>query len=195
MAEALAAVKQDLGRNAVILHTRSFRKGGLMGLIGGRSFWEVTASPNVNVPSRMKTGTYVPFVQPDADAPENIDDEALSPVEADDLRLELDNTEIADTADDAVDAMTLMKNPPQGQAPLPETSVVIDGNMIRDIGEIKRMMESLVSHQPATELAGVRQGRGPRSRTCRPDFGNSTLICCGRMSRSRSRWNSCSSFP
>ena len=52
MAEALAQVKRDLGRNAVILHTRNFRKGGLMGLIGGRSVWEVTASPNVNVPSR-----------------------------------------------------------------------------------------------------------------------------------------------
>jgi flagellar biosynthesis protein FlhF len=52
MAEALAQVKRDLGRNAVILHTRNFRKGGLMGLIGGRSMWEVTASPNANVPSR-----------------------------------------------------------------------------------------------------------------------------------------------
>ncbi len=64
MAEALAEVKRDLGRNAVILHTRNFRKGGLMGLIGGRSMWEVTASPNVNVPSRLAreprlTGNYV----------------------------------------------------------------------------------------------------------------------------------------
>ncbi len=54
MAQALAQVKQDLGRNAVILHTRTFRKGGLMGLIGGRSMWEVTASPNVNVPPRSR---------------------------------------------------------------------------------------------------------------------------------------------
>ena len=56
MAEALAQVKHDLGRNAVILYTRSFRKGGLMGLIGGRSMWEVIASPNANVPSRLSRG-------------------------------------------------------------------------------------------------------------------------------------------
>jgi flagellar biosynthesis protein FlhF len=51
MAEALAAVKRDLGRDAVILHTRHFRKGGLLGL-GGRQMWEITASQNVNVPAR-----------------------------------------------------------------------------------------------------------------------------------------------
>jgi len=58
MAEALAEVKRDLGRDAVILHTRNVRKGGLLGLLGGRCVWEVTASPNVNVPSRIK-GRYV----------------------------------------------------------------------------------------------------------------------------------------
>ena len=51
MAEALAAVKRDMGRDAVILHTRSFRKGGFLGL-GGRQMWEITASRNVNVPRR-----------------------------------------------------------------------------------------------------------------------------------------------
>ncbi len=48
MHEALALVKRDLGRDAVILHTRAFRKGGLMGL-GGRSVVEVTAAVGVNV--------------------------------------------------------------------------------------------------------------------------------------------------
>ncbi|MFW6155210.1 MAG: flagellar biosynthesis protein FlhF [Planctomycetota bacterium] len=51
MAEALAAVKRDLGRDAVILHTRCFRKGGLFGL-GGKQMWEITASRNVNVQRR-----------------------------------------------------------------------------------------------------------------------------------------------
>lgn len=32
MAEALEKVKQDLGRGAVILHTRTIRRGGLMGV-------------------------------------------------------------------------------------------------------------------------------------------------------------------
>jgi flagellar biosynthesis protein FlhF len=58
MADALAIVKRDLGRDAVILHTRSFRKGGLLGF-GGRSMWEITAAPNVNVPRRGFQGAYV----------------------------------------------------------------------------------------------------------------------------------------
>ncbi|HWR43149.1 flagellar biosynthesis protein FlhF [Sporomusa sp.] len=34
MAEAMAQVKQDLGRDAVILHTRRFKKGGILGFFG-----------------------------------------------------------------------------------------------------------------------------------------------------------------
>jgi len=59
MAQALAEVKKDLGRDAVILHTRTFRKGGLLGL-GGRPMWEVTASAHVNVPQHLPAGAYIP---------------------------------------------------------------------------------------------------------------------------------------
>ena len=59
VAEALAEVKQDLGRDAVILHTRSFRKGGLLGLIGGRMTWEIVASPNTGGPREARGGQYV----------------------------------------------------------------------------------------------------------------------------------------
>jgi flagellar biosynthesis protein FlhF len=48
MHEALAMVKRDLGRDAVILHTRAFKKGGVLGL-GGRTMIEVTAALGVNV--------------------------------------------------------------------------------------------------------------------------------------------------
>lgn len=48
MSEALAKVKKDLGRQAVILHTRTVRRGGLMGL-GGRTIVEITATDAVNV--------------------------------------------------------------------------------------------------------------------------------------------------
>jgi flagellar biosynthesis protein FlhF len=44
MAEALAAVKRDLGVDAVILHTRSFKRGGFLGLFR-RTVVEVTATP------------------------------------------------------------------------------------------------------------------------------------------------------
>ena len=43
MAEALAAVKYDLGAEAIILTTRTFKRGGLLGL-GRRTVVEVTAS-------------------------------------------------------------------------------------------------------------------------------------------------------
>ncbi len=52
MAEALAEVKKDLGADAVILHTRSYRVGGFAG-IGARTVVEITASAD----SRAATGT------------------------------------------------------------------------------------------------------------------------------------------
>jgi flagellar biosynthesis protein FlhF len=45
MAEALSAVKEDLGQDALILHTRTFKRGGVLG-VGARSVVEVTATPN-----------------------------------------------------------------------------------------------------------------------------------------------------
>jgi len=57
MAQALAEVKRDLGRDAVILHTRTFRRGGLL-RFWRRRMWEVTASPNMNVPQRFSDGRY-----------------------------------------------------------------------------------------------------------------------------------------
>lgn len=43
IADALAQVKRELGRDAVILHTRSYKTGGLLG-IGARSITEITAT-------------------------------------------------------------------------------------------------------------------------------------------------------
>src|ERR1035437_4617166 len=51
IAEAVAKVKQDLGPTAVILHTRSFKRGGVMG-IGAQTVVEITAGANLNMPSR-----------------------------------------------------------------------------------------------------------------------------------------------
>ncbi|MEW6227949.1 MAG: hypothetical protein AB1700_07640, partial [Bacillota bacterium] len=47
--EALDTVRQDLGPDAVILHTRKARRGKLAGLFGGEKF-EVIAALDVNVP-------------------------------------------------------------------------------------------------------------------------------------------------
>jgi|KBSSwiStaDraftv2_1062776.scaffolds.fasta_scaffold205072_2 flagellar biosynthesis protein FlhF len=50
MGDALAEVKKDLGRDAVILHTRTYRVGGLLGF-GGKPMVEITASDGVNIAS------------------------------------------------------------------------------------------------------------------------------------------------
>lgn len=53
MHEALALVRRDLGPDAAVLHTREVRRGRLFGLLPGSRQIEVTASANVNVPSRL----------------------------------------------------------------------------------------------------------------------------------------------
>jgi len=64
MSEALSRVKQELGRDAVIVRTRSVRKGGILGWLGGRRVWEVTASSGDAAPVALATsaleGRYVP---------------------------------------------------------------------------------------------------------------------------------------
>ncbi len=45
MSEALAKVKKDLGADAVILHTRTIRRGGVLG-VGARPIIEITATPD-----------------------------------------------------------------------------------------------------------------------------------------------------
>jgi len=54
IADALARIKQDLGRDAVILHTRSLKVGSLFGF-GGRTMVEITASSGVNVAPQRRT--------------------------------------------------------------------------------------------------------------------------------------------
>ncbi|MGE5573686.1 MAG: flagellar biosynthesis protein FlhF [Bacteroidota bacterium] len=51
--EALDTVREDLGPDAVILHTRKARRGRLAGLLGGERF-EVIAALDVNVPEPGK---------------------------------------------------------------------------------------------------------------------------------------------
>ena len=60
MANVLGDVKHDLGRDAVILKTRSYRKGAFLGLIGGKSMWEITACAAAELPDGEQRGQYVP---------------------------------------------------------------------------------------------------------------------------------------
>ncbi len=59
MADALAEVKKELGRDALILNTRRKRTGGLLGWFGGESFWQVQAAPSGYEPPPDVAGRYI----------------------------------------------------------------------------------------------------------------------------------------
>ncbi len=58
MAQALALVKRDLGSDAVVLHTRSYKRGGVLGL-GAKTVVEVTAGKGAEV-GRARRRTAAP---------------------------------------------------------------------------------------------------------------------------------------
>lgn len=74
MAEALAQVKQDLGSDAVIVHTRTFKIGGVLG-VGAKPVVEITASSDTSLVSpntrRAPTRTVgrSPLAEPQATPP------------------------------------------------------------------------------------------------------------------------------
>ena len=53
MHEALTLVRRDLGPDAAVLHTRETRSRRFFGCLPGRRQIEVTASSEVNVPSKL----------------------------------------------------------------------------------------------------------------------------------------------
>ncbi|HEY4760438.1 MAG TPA: flagellar biosynthesis protein FlhF, partial [Thermoguttaceae bacterium] len=53
MSDALALVRRELGPDATVLHTREVSIGRLFGLLSGQRQIEVTASRDVNIPSRL----------------------------------------------------------------------------------------------------------------------------------------------
>jgi len=73
MSDALAKVKSDMGGSAVILHTRTVKRGGLFG-IGARPFVEITATNDPRVAEARAAlaapaGSSAPSVSPVASAP------------------------------------------------------------------------------------------------------------------------------
>ena len=122
MAQALADVKRNLGRDAVILNTRRCRKGGLLGLIGGRRVWEVQAASHMALADHP-AGLYVPTPPADAEAAGHAAPAASEPA-------------VNDTA-----AATLDIQAPPEAAPRRAT------HMAAEMSEIRRMVETLVLRQ------------------------------------------------
>ncbi len=65
MQEALALVRQELGPDAAVLHTREIERRRLFGLLAGNRQIEVTASAGVNVPSRLPPADPPPTLRDD----------------------------------------------------------------------------------------------------------------------------------
>jgi len=81
MANVLGEVKHDLGRDAVILSTRSYRKGAFLGLIGGKAMWEITACSAAELSEQNQTrdGQYVSEMPLLAESPLADEPEIQSP--------------------------------------------------------------------------------------------------------------------
>ncbi len=135
MAEALTQVKRELGRDAVIVRTRTFRKGGFLGF-GGRPMWEITASENGSLPSKA-AGVYVS---------QGASGEGKTPA-------------AAQAVMEAEHAAPPARKPAQPQpapaahapspAPRQEPSVCVEP-VSAQVGEIRRMIETLLSMQSGT---------------------------------------------
>ncbi len=75
MQEAMTKVKMDLGQDAVILHTRKFKKGGFWGFFS-REWFEVTAANDVRT---LSTNNSSPKEQPKEQHFQGISDEVILP--------------------------------------------------------------------------------------------------------------------
>jgi flagellar biosynthesis protein FlhF len=101
MYEALAMVRRDLGPDAAVLHTREVESRRLFGLVRGARQIEVTASTEVNVPSRLPPRSSIAAsavsvsparsVEPQTGAPQPAPRPAIPPVLSDDVKGQLSN--------------------------------------------------------------------------------------------------------
>lgn len=101
MYEALAMVRRDLGPDAAVLHTREVETRRLFGLVRGARQIEVTASTEVNVPSRLPPRSSIAAsavsvaparsVEPQTVVPQPAPRPAIPPVLSDDVKGQLSN--------------------------------------------------------------------------------------------------------
>jgi flagellar biosynthesis protein FlhF len=123
MGEALAKVKCDLGRQAVILRTRRLRTGGFLRLFG-KKVWEVTASPNAGLPDRSTMGAYIPQRHEEPAAPA-APRPAAQPVEAIEAR---------------------PADPPAAPPPA-------DDGLVREVSHLRQLVEVMAARSAASAAA------------------------------------------
>jgi flagellar biosynthesis protein FlhF len=139
MANVLGEVKRDLGRDAVILKTRSYRKGGFMGLIGGKAMWEIIACAATDLPDHKQDqdqqGQYVSQIPPlRSESPLDDDPEVQSAPAPE-----------PDTHTAAVLAQMASAAPGGGSG---------DRRLTRELADLKRMMKTLMGKDSSEGACG-----------------------------------------
>lgn len=150
MADALTEVKKDLGRDAVILHTRSYKVGGWLGL-GAKPIVEITASTGDT--TRSPTRRRDPAAASAALRRAYAMDKAVRPTPpASDARAERDPSSDSSVA--------LLDEPePRARRPLAPSRAVL--TPVTDSTELQRELEAIkhmvgrVLHTSHSSLAGA----------------------------------------
>ena len=137
MKEAMAAMKAELGEDAVILHSRKYKKGGFLGF-GGKEIIEITAAiEDVPLAERVR-GIYKKPPQPASisefeDEESNVESEPIQPTLNDELPIE--RPEIPDEPEQRKSSENekLAETIRNAQAPPPEEIVQdVDGLPVED---------------------------------------------------------------
>lgn len=175
MADALAAVKKDLGKDAVILHTRNYRSGGILGL-GRRTIVEITASDSPPAPRPRRA----PSAQPLGSAPARIASayRAAAPASEPARAAPPAPVAIAEVAAPLPIArpapMVYSEPPAPTRPPAPATQMAVHrtgaapadaprSSVEDELNSIKRMMGQVLTFARQTTLASSQRPDGPSS--------------------------------
>lgn len=147
MPEALARVKAALGRDAVILHTRSIQRGGVLGL-GAHTEIEITATADSRVPivRARESGESSRSNQPRAVRQPPETGLAMPPAAP---RLTQ-----ADSGDVVPRPLLSASSPPKPE-PIPAAPRLDDAALLEEISAIRAMVEALSSRSPMERTPDV----------------------------------------
>lgn len=162
MAEALALVKNDLGQHAVVLHTRSIKRGGVLG-IGAKTIFEVTAADGRDVArQRKREAKQSPRAEAlrkaaAAEVRERANVTAPTPVEqqtAGDLirrtyqaaRSQFDTPAVEEPTD------TFVGSAPTVVMPAPMPTLRQESQMAAELKAVRQLVEQVVQSQKTTEV-------------------------------------------
>ncbi len=149
MAAALTLVKRELGDQAVILHTRTYKRGGIFGL-GAKAVVEITAADDAPVGRRPDKSPAVGRLSQTARRP------AQEPAAGDLIR------RTYAVAQDELNKKMAITRPPQRSAPpdspahrLASVSASNGGQQLVDeMRAVKRMVQQMVKHQRRRTWSG-----------------------------------------